>query len=342
MPDESFSSRPMRSESAADKTGITVNPVFGPLPSPIGAVPKITDTDLLRSPAMRHEVNALMDEPSSMPDQLTCELFPPETPLEARRLGSPLAFAKRNRLHVVFRVLIRIIGWIILINASILSCFSIIGFLSGLTGFGEVRFASKSLILTVAAGMMVAAAFNIFLGIRLAIIRKFARARSCWFSPGGVVWLTGNKIEWSTWEQLPAVYFREHPRRPALGLPIENEINWFPFRGNAEALLLPGYLERRASAERMPSTLQAVVEGQIIQFGEWRLSQFTIQLSGTEFLWKQVAEVINEEKVIVIQDRAGRCMRLAVENIPFPSLFFSLARGLHSHWNAVRKNLEKK
>jgi hypothetical protein len=333
MADGQFSEKPTPRRPALTETAITAKVAFGPVPGR-QTEPEAIDLikELLRSPVVQREVNALMDLPVALPEQLTCELLPSATPTEARRLGSPLAHACREgTTRPWIQIIARIFSWFAMIGGCLGTsclCFSIITDLAGVSSSPVVW------------GFLCVHFVGTCAYVYIAIFHRFKSPQSCWFCPRGIIWQTHNDIDWRSWDQVDEFYVRPYARRPAFGLRLDGELAWFVLSNRETARQRTNAVEALASQAKVPTTLQYVAEGQIIQFGVWQLNRFVIRSQRSELPWKQVAEVIVSEAEFIIRDRSGAELAIAIEQVPFPGLFLALARAMHAYWSDVRQSRE--
>lgn len=315
MSDGRFSSKPIRSGRPRDFARGEFSAEVLPTPDAARA--------FLDSPAVRRELDAVLDQPFPNVGELQCAPLPKKTPLPALDLGRPITSAVLDQEYLIGLIFLRVCGWIFLafgILFLIVNLGMVIEVLLDGRDLGD-RVGAVALLFVFGAGIAGA-------GLWFGILRGRVINQMCWFCPHGMIWLTGQMFEWYEWSEVPEVYCTLDAARPAIGLRFAGDISWITFGNTPASRLIVPYLENRASAAWIRPTLQAIADGRAIRFGVWRLRRSAIGDDAKEIEWRDVTDIERGRGELVFHHRGGRPLAIGLDEVPFPSMFIAIARSL--------------
>lgn len=315
MSDGQFSSKPIRSGRRSDFAR-------GEFSSEAMSSPDAAKAFLM-APAVRREVNALLEQPFPQVGELGCAPFPRKAPHGVYDFGRPIASAVLVQEYLIGLVFLRVCGWFFLLigGLMLLGALAMVGTMAdGPPGQGG------GFLIFAGLGLGVGGA-----GLWFGILRGRVVNEMCWFCPHGMVWMTESIFEWYGWEEVPEVYCTLLGMRPAVGLRFDGAVSWISFSNTRHSRLIVDYIENRASAAWIEATLQAIAEGKAIAFGRWRLRKSAIEGTGKEIEWRNVLEIERSDRDLVIHRTDRGHMVIPLDEIPFPSMFTALARAMYAY-----------
>ncbi len=274
----------------------------------------------LQSPAVRQEVNALVDRPERLSSQIKPTPLHKRTPANALDLGPPIASATLVQEYLIGLIFLRVAGWIFMAFGGLFLVGAVVTFF--VTIFGGAEFGEK--VIGPVMGLVVFGLFIGGVGVWFGIIRGRVITEMCWFCPHGMIWRIENDFDWYRWEDVPEVYCDLQAERPAVGISFGRNVSWISFSNTEPSRHLVEHIERLASAECVSNMLQSFAEGKTMRFGSWRLSRHAIYTAGETFSWRDVLSVTGDDREIWIKHAHGR-LSLSLDEIPYPSLFAALA-----------------
>jgi hypothetical protein len=314
MSDGRFSSRPMRSASGPHLPwSTTAVSAEKPAASPA--------RDLLGSPAVQREVQALVEQEFPDVGALKCAPFPRHTPAGALAMGHPLASAVLVQEYLIGLLFLRICGWVFMAFGALILLTAVIVLIDS---------ANRGMLRILPLGLGIGG-----VGLWFGVLRGRVVNERCWFCPRGMVWMTNGVFDWYRWEQVPEVYRKLDAARPAIGIRFDRDISWVSFNNTPASRLMVDYIENRASAAWTDTTLQMLADDRGVPFGAWRVRDGSIQSLDERVPWTEVVDLEQQERAFVIHHGQNRQWAIALDEIPYPSLFVTLARAM---WASSREH----
>lgn len=252
-------------------------------------------------------------------------------PAGTKALGPPLASAVLVQEYLIGLVFLRVCGWIFLLFGALMILGSFIMMIVSTGGgprAGDNFFAA---VLTGAMGLGVGGA-----GVWFGILRGRVITEMCWFCPRGMIWMTENVFDWYTWEEVQQVHCRMKSDRPSIGIRFDENLSFITFSRSHESLSMVAHIEKCASSACAAAAVQLIGDGSSVRFGEWRLSLGTLRGDGEDFAWRDIADVRVHSREIIIRLQNGDEIAIAFDEVPFPSLFAALVRGIHAFASSRR------
>jgi hypothetical protein len=277
---------------------------------------------------VQRPVQALVEQAFPEAGELRCAPFPRRAPAGAIDMGRPLASAVLVQEYLIGLIFLRVCGWVFLAFGGLILLSAVMAVVS-MIGDGPRQPPNMlgPMIGVLAMGLGIGGA-----GLWFGVLRGRVVNERCWFCPRGMVWMRNSVFDWYRWEQVPEVYRKlDEAARPAIGVRFDRDVSWISFNNTPASRLMVDYIESRASAAWTDTTLQMLADDRGVPFGAWRVRDGSIQGLGERVAWSEVADLEQQTRALVIHHGQQRQLAIALDEIPYPSLFVTLARAMWAY-----------
>jgi hypothetical protein len=246
-------------------------------------------------------------------------------------MGRPIASAVLVQEYLVGLIFLRVCGWVFMTFGGLILLTAVVLLIAS-ANRGDPGQQLPGAFCTLVFGLGIGGA-----GLWFGVLRRRVVNERCWFCPRGMVWMTNGVFDWYRWEQVPEVYRRLDAARPAIGIRFDRDISWISFNNTAASRLMVNNIETRASAAWTETTLQMLADDRGVPFGAWRVRDGSIQYLSERVAWTEVVDLEEQDRAFLIHHREKRQLAFSLDEVPYPSLFVTLARAMWAYSREHRR-----
>ena len=169
--------------------------------------------------------------------------------------------------------------------------------------------------------------------------RRAPSALRVWFVRHGIVWHFNDFAYFLGWNGLDFLCVR-HVLHIDIGLlfPFGNERTWFWMFNTTANRNAVASIEVTASAAKLPQAIHDLACGRTVVLNKWSISATEFMPWADPVRWDEIEGIDENGNSIIVRRKRNGNMKINIADLPFPSLFVALARGLHAYWKSPSIN----
>jgi hypothetical protein len=279
----------------------------------------LNTNSLATSGAFRREMERFSEKNLPALDHVELLPLPEQVPVEADRLGKPLASVRLKGDNRIFGTLA---GALFLA----FGLFCLVGPLIAIAneGLPKKKGDGAGILLPPCVYFPLASA----LGGWLIFLRKWTPPRSLWVCPHGLIWEWGPRSGFRRWEQIEEFSASGATGRPLFWITPALGTDFVLSAGQDPAVVpIADYIELKCSAVLLPVLFRRLQAGERVSFGELAMDRAGIRARGQACQWSEIGGTRLDGTAFLVTDRYRReRVRLRTRDVSFPMVAQAIIR----------------